>query len=280
MQKFIKKKYFPNSNDDINFIILKHETITNNPEEKIVQYEVYNPFNKTKLDLSICQNVSVSVHIPTQLNGSTQKLIESLSKLGYDVFNINDPFYTDFCTKYTTEDGTDISLADRKKYIYEAIMKEVQCQENCEFSSYDPESRHLECSCKVEENIETVDYKKFSWKKLHNTFYDVLKYSNYKVIFCYKLVFDTAIFGYNKGFLVLFILFLLYLIQLTIYLFKKISPFKLYIARFHFNRKMLNMMEDNKQPISLQNNIAISTERNNIYSQIKILSFLLKNKVQ
>ena len=265
-KNLLKNRYYPNSDENINFIILKHETVTNKPEEKIVQYEVYDLFNKTKLDLSICRNVSVSVHIPTQLSESTQKLIESLTKLGYDVFNINDPFYTDFCTKYTTEEGTDISLADRKKYIYETIIKEVQCQENCEFSSYDSESRHLECSCRVQDNIETVDYKKFSWKKLHNTFYDVLKYSNYKVIFCYKLVFDTAIFGYNKGFWILFILFLLYLTQLTIYLFKKISPFKIYIARFHFNRKILNMIEDNKQSIDFQNKIVISTERNNIFS--------------
>ena len=99
----------------------------------------------------------INRYIPTQLSEKTRKLIEYLEKLGYDVFNLNSPFYTDFCTQFTTEDGTDMTLADRKKYIYEAIMNEVNCQENCEFSSYDSENRYLECSYKVEEEINIVD---------------------------------------------------------------------------------------------------------------------------
>ena len=249
----LKSKYYPNINQNISFIILKHEKLTNVSSEKSVQYEVYDPFNFTKLDISICQNVSVNIHIPAQLSNKTQKLIEDLLKLGYDVFNINDPFYQDFCTKYTSEGGTDMTLTDRKKYIYEAIMSEVNCQENCEFASYDPVNRNIECKCKVEENINTVDYKKFSLKKLHNTFYDVLKYSNYKVIYCYKLVFNKDIFGYNKGFWFLFILFLLYLTQMTIYIFKKISPLKLNVARYHFKK----IIQDNKN------------EQNNIYEVAK-----------
>ena len=218
-KNLLKQKYFPD-NDNISLIILKHEKITNNIPEKYVQYEIYEPFNRTKLDLSICNNVSIEIIIPNAaISESTQKMIKKLQNLGYDIFNINDPFYTDFCTKYTTEDGTDMTLADRKKYIYEAIMKEIQCQSNCEFSNYYPENRNIECSCKVEEKIDTVDYKKFSLKKLYNTFYDVLKYSNYKVIFCYKLVFDTNNFNYNKGFWIIFILFFLYVTQLIRYIY-------------------------------------------------------------
>ena len=188
-------------------------------------------------------------------------MIKKLQNLGYDIFNINDPFYTDFCTKYTTEDGTDMTLADRKKYIYETIMKEIQCQSNCEFSNYYPESRNIECSCKVEEKIDTVDYKKFSLKKLYNTFYDVLKYSNYKVIFCYKLVFDTNNFNYNKGFWIIFILFFLYLTQLIRYIYKKIDPLKLHIARYHFKyptkvKQNYNNSEKNKEMLTEKNMIS------------------------
>ena len=109
--------YFPNFNGNISFIILKHEKLTNISSEKSVQYEIYEPFNHTKLDISICQNSPINIHIPTELRESNQKLIEELNRLGYNVFDINDPFYTDFCAKYTTEEGTDITLEDRKKYI-------------------------------------------------------------------------------------------------------------------------------------------------------------------
>ena len=233
----LKRTYFPN-NDNVSLIILKFEKMTNNSTEKNIQIEVYEPFNKTKLDISICRNTSIDFYIPTQLSEKTQKLIEYLENLGYDVFNLNSPFYTDFCTQYTTPEGTDMTLDDRKKYIYEAIMNEVNCQENCQFSSYDSEKRFLECSCNVREDINTVDYKKFNLKKMYNTFYDVLKYSNYKVIFCYKLVFTLKNFDFNKGCWIIFILFILYMTQLCIYLCKKISPFKLYIARDKFGEKI------------------------------------------
>jgi len=214
--------------------------MTNVSHEKNIQIEVYEPFNKTKLDISICQNTSVDFYIPTQLSEETQKLIEYLQNLGIDVFNLNSPFYTDFCTQYTTPDGTDMTLADRKKYIYEAIMNEVNCQKNCEFSFYDAEKRYLECSCNVHEDINTVDYKKFNPKKMYQTFYDVLKYSNYKVILCYKQVFTLKNFDFNKGCWIIFILFILYMTQLLIYLCKKIAPFKLYIARNKFGEKTEN----------------------------------------
>ena len=244
----LKNKYFPD-NKNISLIILKFEKITNNTSEKNIQLEVYEPFNQTKLDLSICQNISIDIYIPTHLNEKTQQLIEYIQKLGYDVFNLNSPFYTDFCTQYKTPEGTDMTLDDRKKYIYEAIMNEVNCQENCQFSSFDPDKRYLECSCNVHEDINTVDYKKFNLKKMYQTFYDVLKYSNYKVIFCYKLVFTWKNFDFNKGCWIVFILFILYLTQLAIYLCKKISPFKLYIARNKFGEKVENKKKNKKNEL-------------------------------
>ena len=98
------------------------------------------------------------------------------------------------------------------------------------------ENRNLECICKPENGINTVE-KTFKMKKAYDTFYDVLKYPNYKVMMCYKLVFNSDIFSYNKGFWIIFILFLLYLSQFGIYNFKKISPLKLHIARHHFKIK-------------------------------------------
>ena len=38
-----------------------------------------------------------------------------MKSLGYDMFNINDPFYQDLCTPYKTENNTDIPC---KKRIY------------------------------------------------------------------------------------------------------------------------------------------------------------------
>ena len=42
------------------------------------------------------------------------------------------------------------------------------------------ENRNLECICKPENGINTVE-KTFKMKKAYDTFYDVLKYSNIKL---------------------------------------------------------------------------------------------------
>ena len=166
------------------------ESISNNVYERNIQYEIYEPFNKTKLDLSICQNVSIDIYIPIELSEKTQRLYDSLKQSGYDLFNINDPFYLQICTPYKTENGTDVLLEDRKNNYYYSSINETTCQANCHNSKYDPDSKYLKCEYGIsDEEMNMTDYKKFVPKKFYNTFYDILKYSNYKVLWCYKLVF-------------------------------------------------------------------------------------------
>jgi len=46
----LKEKY--NFNENVTLIILKKEKISNKASEKEIQLEIYEPFNKTKLNLS------------------------------------------------------------------------------------------------------------------------------------------------------------------------------------------------------------------------------------
>ena len=58
-------------------------------------------------------------------------------------------------------------------------------------ANYSSESKYLKCQCQVtnEEKIETKNPEKITGKTVKKLFYDVLKYSNYKVLYCYNLVF-------------------------------------------------------------------------------------------
>ena len=40
---------------------------------------------------------------------------------------------------------------------------------------------------------------KFNTKKLYESFYDVLKYSNFQILKCYNLIFNINIFKNNLG---------------------------------------------------------------------------------
>ena len=244
-KNLLMEKYFPGKDINISFIILKYEKITNISSEKNIQYELYEPYNKTKLDLSICKQEMINIYIPVELSEETLNIIESLKDLGYEIFNIEDPFYNDICTKYTSIRGTDMNLEDRKKYIYEKIINEVNCQENCELSSYSIEQKNIKCTCKPIEYIDTENNEKFSTKKLYESFYDVLKYSNYKVIKCYKLVFNIINFKKNEGFIISLIFFILYICSLIVFIFKGISPLKQNVANNQFKLKEIKKEKTN-----------------------------------
>jgi len=111
------------------------------------------------------------------------------------MFDIMDPFYQDICTPYQYLNQTDIILSDRINYIYN--NKDSQCQPSCQFSSYLSKSLYLNCTCEV--YIEEKVNNKFSGKKVYESFYDVLKYSNYKIMKCYKLVLNMTSLTKNLG---------------------------------------------------------------------------------
>ena len=79
-----------------------------------VYYEVFNPDNFDKLDLSLCEN-KIIINTPIDLDENAISIYEDLKKYNYNLFDPNDKFYTDICSLYTTNKGTDILLEQRKK---------------------------------------------------------------------------------------------------------------------------------------------------------------------
>ena len=84
-----------------------------------VQYEIYNPINLEKLNLSICEDSKISIYTKINLDDSTISLYNNLKESGYNLFNKTDSFYTDVCSIYTSENSTDIALFDRNTEIFE-----------------------------------------------------------------------------------------------------------------------------------------------------------------
>ena len=181
----------------------------------------------------------------------------------------NDRFYIDFCTPYNSLDGTDVILADRHN-VYE--QNKLECQKNCEYSDYLPESKYLKCECKVtnEEKIDTKEPKKITAKSVLKSFFDVLKYSNYKVLYCYNLVFRKVTIKENVGSILANIYFIGYLIAVGIFCYKKASYLKNEIGKLLGEEKNeIENLEMNKDNISIfkKNNIY---DRNNIQEEIKV----------
>ena len=102
----------------------------------IIGYEIFHPDNKSKLNLSYCEDILIELNIPVSINE------DNLFK--------HDPsseYYTDECFPSTTENGTDIILNDRKEEYNNNNLS--LCQNNCSFNGYDPITKEVLCECEI-----------------------------------------------------------------------------------------------------------------------------------
>ena len=192
-----------------------------------------------------------------------------MNNLGYDLFDINSDFYQDICTPYKSPNGTDVPLNDRINYYFN--NDETQCQPNCKFSDYSSESEYLKCECDIQTSEMNFENKnEIGSKSIYKSFYDILKYSNYKVLKCYKLAFSSKIFRNNKGNIIVLIYFGIYFIFLLIYFIKGASELKNDISNnlINNNRKDINKEKINFININNENkpkiNINPKKDLNNI----------------
>ena len=224
-EEILKKIY--NIKEEDSLIIIKSEILSEKASQKKVKYEIYEPYNKTKLNLSFCDDAPVNLYIPMELSEETKQLYEQMKESGYDMFDINDPFYQDICIPFDSENGTDILLSDRVNYIYN--NDNTQCQNNCQFSYYSMESKFLNCTCSANEEVSEV----------YESFYDVLKYSNYDILKCANLIKNVDVISINIGSLIVILYFLFYLGCLFFYIYLGLSPLKIKL-KYDLNEEVEN----------------------------------------
>ena len=243
----ILKDYYK-INQNTSLILIKYEKVTNISSERSIQYEIYEPYNKTKLNLSICEDINIDIYVPITLSEKTQNLYNELKELGYDLFDINGPFYNDICTPYKSSNGTDVLLSDRVNTYYN--QDDASCQSNCKYSDYLIESQYLKCECDIENSVINIkNAESFNAKSIYQSFYNVLKYSNYKVLKCYKLIMTMNTFTKNLGSIISLSYFFIYFLFLIIYSIRGIKQLSIEFS------KILKKANKNNDKNNDKNNI-------------------------
>ena len=207
----LKQKY------NINYLlILKFDKINENSPTSI-EYEVYDPTTKDKLDLSICNTDKISIDIPMTLDEHSLDLYKNFSSLGYDIFDKNDRFYNDICTKFSSEDETDVLLIDRRATYYNDSI--IFCESGCDYSGYNAQTKLVKCKCEVKKNISTnINIIGFERNNI-SSFFDFKTYMNLEVIKCYKTLFCKDGFIKNYGnYIMLFMAFIYLIIMICFYI--------------------------------------------------------------
>ena len=234
-------------------IIFKNEIKTKDNSQTYVQYEIYNPLNLQYLNLSVCEGSKISISSSVHLDEKTMVLYESLKESGYNLFDENDSFYTDICSTYTTKNGTDMTLSDRKKEIYDVSGNRSLCQKECDIIDFNSEYQIIKCSCTPQVNqIETnFDYsnEKFSKEMILYGALNAFKYSNFLVLKCYKNLFQLDNLKKNYGNIFMSIMLALSLIFLFVYIFKDYKSIDIYLLSImnkKINNKNANIHQNNK----------------------------------
>ena len=274
-KKLIQANHLPENTD---LIVLKLENLSKDKNGKSVQYEVYAPGTGQKLDLSVCSDIKIEIKYPVVLDDETKKLYDELKSQGYDLFDKNNKFYTDICTPYKSDDGTDIILADRNNDFF--AKHEIVCQANCEFSSYNDASSYVSCKCDAVESdrMEAEEPAKVTAKTNFDSFVDILAYSNYKVLYCYKLVFRAVTFYKNFGSILTMLYFIGYCISFGFFWYNGfLTPLKIEIAKLfkkkHDIRNLRSNIDNDKNKIQNLNKIT----KVNIVSNTKLKEVFEKN---
>ena len=191
LDSLIKVKYNISQNNPL--IIFKIEKKVEGLLIPLIEYEIFNPETKEKLDLNFIENKTLIINIPIIINENNMYL-----------YDLNSSYYNDVCNISYTEDGIDITLYERKNKYKNNNMS--VCPNNCTYIDYNDINKNAICQCKIQNGI-TLDDKRM----LLNV--DISKsITSLKVVKCYKLLFSKEGLIKNIGSYIFLLILILYLI--------------------------------------------------------------------
>jgi len=211
--------YYNLTNDTILYIIGIDSP--NKNKSYVVNVYNYGVFLESgyQLDhINVCKDSSITISTPIKDSDSI-KLEEAayFSNLGhgYDIYDINNTFYNDICSPASI-DGNDITLRDRLKDFYPSEYN--LCNESCEYNSTDLANQRFICVCDLVYNYS--DYENNTKSEEESITYSeyFLSLFNYKIIPCYKLLFDIKNYHANIGFFISAGTIIICLIEMVIFM--------------------------------------------------------------
>ena len=185
---------------------------------KKVEYNLYSKIsgnNLEKLNLTICEGTKISINIPIDINGNIDKL------------NISSGYFNDICYAATSDDGTDISLQDRKNEYIDG--DNIICQDGCDFSSYDSKYKKAKCECFAKESNLSFADMTINKLKIFDNIKNIRNLMNLNILLCYKNLLSINSIIYNIGSLII----------ICIIFFHIISVFLFYINQFKKIKKQI-----------------------------------------
>ena len=183
-----KVKAFYHIEEDLVITVVDKKN-TNNPSSS---YSFFHPKSGIKLDAeNICKDdvIVVKENLTTILNTNDTKyeLQSSLTDQGINIFDANDPFYTDLCFDYDNPKKRDMPLSDRIKHVFPNV---TLCNDGCQMDGINLEDMTATCNCKFNDisNNEVIKDNAVLDSMVGEIF-DIINSSNILVVKCYDKIF-------------------------------------------------------------------------------------------
>ena len=227
----------------------------------VIGYEIFHPKNKTKLDLNYCKNKIINFNIPVN--------VEKENLFKYDP---NNEYYTDECFSYSTDEGTDILLKDRKNEYNNNNFS--LCEKNCLFDELDSDTGKVKCNCEIKSEDFSVT-KAINDKNILSTYnFTDQRYSpNIVAMKCVYTLFSKQGLSNNIGNYIMISIIILFIIILV--LFYKVG----YVLLLNDIKKILKLEQEKVNKTN--NNINLYTvkkESKSIKSEKNIKKYKKRKK--
>ena len=170
----------------------------------VIGYEIYHPKNKSQLDLKYCEDILVKLDIPVSIDESSEFKHDPSSE-----------YYNDECSTYTTGNGTDILLEDRRnEYIDNNLSL---CEANCTYKGYNEGSKKAICECESKTSIGSISDIINNENILSSNFSTENTTSNVASLKCTKTLFTKEGLLTNIGNYLLLFTFAFFIVSVIIF---------------------------------------------------------------
>ena len=259
-ENIIKEKY-DIKNEEL--IIFKLEHIKEEFNIPIIEYAIFSE-NGTFLNLDDCNNISSLYYIPVNIN--EDKLF---------IYDPSSNYYNDECSKYTSDNGTDMTIYDRKNDFNENHLS--LCESNCTYKGYNSSTLKAECQCLTKTYLLSTD--DLSQDDLLVQIDDNnKKITNLNLIKCSNLISSTEDIKSNTGFFLLAVIIVLFIIVMILFCIKGYNSLENKIDEIiSIKFKVSKSSNKKKKKINLIHT-NIESDNNNNNNKIKKRSY--KNKTR
>ena len=184
---------------------------------------------------------------------NSEDLVDNIKSMYYkypniELYNLQDPFYNDICSIYTSEVNTDMTLNDRRKEYY---VNQTLCENNCyliKILNTDLKNPRALCNCNIK--------KEFMYNNKKSINYSIPEISSYnsKSVKCISETFNKNSISSNP----IFWIFMIVIIFLIILLIRWI-----FYGKKEINR-ILQLYKQNPDDSNIKISINDNTEFNDI----------------